>query len=715
MNDALDRWIEEKLQDTASPKKIQEPSGEKVVSSYAGNKNPAKKKKKYVKYDKNVNSYKQTKKKTGHKQGQNQGQQQGQNRNQDPAQKPFASKSQKPVSQNNQNQQNQQKQQGRKFSHSNLKARKPFQERQVLQGQGQAQAKQRTIALKPIVQRPMVQNNSKGKVRIIPLGGLDEVGKNMMVIEYENDIIIIDMGFQFPEEDMFGVDYVIPDISYLEKKKKNIKAVILTHGHLDHIGGIPYILPRLGFPKLYGTKLTMGLVQKRIEEFGIQKDTIMNVINPDDTLKIGAFKCNFFRVNHSIPDGVGVVIETPEGKIVHTGDFKFDLTPADQIPADYDKLRKLGKSDVTLMFSDSTNALKPGKTVSEKYIGETLDKIIQEATGRIIIASFSSLIGRIQQILNSAKRHKKKVFTSGRSLNDNIEIATRLGYLKIPNDLIFDIREAEKTKPSNALILTTGSQGEAVSALTRIALNNHKHVRIREGDTVVISATPIVGNERAIFTVIDNLTKLGARVIYNKIMDVHTSGHGAAEDLKEMLRYVKPKYLVPVHGQYHMRYAHKELGHEVGIRKQNAIMINNGDILELKNRQVSVAKDKAETNYILVDGKGTGDIGARVIMDRQTLAENGVVVVTLQVQGKSRKLFGGPMIETRGFIYQNEADKILIDLKNKIKEKYKVMLDKHPQPGSQNIKEYFTSVINKFTHRQLERRPLVIVTVIEVK
>jgi ribonuclease J len=681
MNDALDRWIEEKLQDTASPKKIQKPSGEKVISSNTGNKKPIKKKKKFVKYDKNVKNGKKA-------------QPQKENSQKGSFQKGKPNHAGKPQTQNKP--QNQKKSQGKNP-----------------QGQTQKINLRNQKSRKPISHNPS-NNAPKGKVRIIPLGGLDEVGKNMMLIEYENDIIIIDMGFQFPEEDMLGVDYVIPDISYLEKKKKNIRGVIFTHGHLDHIGGIPYILPKLGFPKLFGTKLTMGLVEKRIEEFGIKKDTVMNVINPDDTLKLGPFTCTFFRVNHSIPDGIGVVIDTPEGKIVHTGDFKFDPTPADQIPADYEKLRKLGKSDVTVMFSDSTNALKPGKTVSEKYIGETLDKIIKDATGRIIIASFSSLIGRIQQILHSAARHNKKVFTSGRSLTNNIEIASRLGYLKVPKDLVHDIRSAEKTKPNKALVLTTGSQGEAVSALTRISLNNHKHVKIRRGDTVVISATPIIGNERAIFTVIDNLTKLGAKVIYNKIMDVHTSGHGAADDLKEMLNYVRPKYLIPVHGQYHMRYAHKELGHQVGIREQNAIMINNGSILELKNKILTVSKDKAETNYILVDGKGTGDLGARVIMDRQTLAENGVVIVTMKVKKTSRDLIGTPMVETRGFIYQNEAEKILNDLKSKIKEKYKVMLKNHSQPGSQNIKEYFTSVINKFTHKQLERRPLVIVTVIEV-
>jgi len=553
------------------------------------------------------------------------------------------------------------------------------------------------------------------KVRIIPLGGLDEVGKNMMVIEYGRDIIVIDMGFQFPEEDMLGIDYVIPDISWLEERKQDIRAVILTHGHLDHIGGIPYMLPRLNFPKLYGTKLTMGLIQKRVEEFGIKKETVMNVIDPDETLRFGPFTCKFFRVNHSIPDGVGVVVETPEGTIVHTGDFKFDYTPADQIQADYEKIKALGKQrKVSVLFSDSTNATKEGHTISEKTIGETLDMIIKDTPGRIIIASFSSLIGRIQQILHSAKRWDRQVYVSGRSLIDNIAIAERLGYIKVPKGLIKDIRKAEKAPGRKSLILTTGSQGEAVSALTRISLGDHKHVKIKKGDTVVISATPIVGNERAIYTVIDNLTKLGARVINNKIMDVHTSGHGCREDLRMMLDMVKPRYFIPVHGQYHMRFAHKELAHEAGVKPANAIMMNNGNILELQKGRVSLSKDKVETNYILVDGLGMGNIGSRVLVERQALAENGVFVVTLKVRKNTKHLIGSPKIETRGFVYITESEEILKEIRKKIREKYTVLIRKHPKPGVQNIKDYVVSVIDKYTHKKLNRRPLIVPIVIEV-
>lgn len=553
------------------------------------------------------------------------------------------------------------------------------------------------------------------KVRIIPLGGLEEVGKNMMVIEYDGNIVIVDMGFQFPEEDMLGIDYVIPDISWLEEHRHKIRGVIITHGHLDHTGAIPYVLPKLNFPKIFATKLTAGLIEKRVEEFGIKKDTVLNIVDPDDIIRLGPFTVKYFRVNHSVPDGVGVIIETPEGTIVDTGDFKFDYTPADQVQADYDKLAELGqKNSVEVLFSDSTNAIKPGHTVSEKTIGDNLDKIIKETSGRIIIASFSSLIGRIQQILNSAKKYNRKVFLSGRSLIDNIAIAERLNYLKIPKGLIHDIRHAEKVPGKDSLILTTGSQGEAVSALTRISLKDHKHIKIKKGDTVVISATPIIGNERAINTVIDNLTMLGARVINNKIMDVHTSGHACQEDLKMMIGLVKPKYFVPVHGQYHMRYAHKELAVSMGIPEQNCIMINNGNILELKNKKLRVAKEKAETNYILVDGLGMGDSGSRVIVERQKLAENGVIVVTLKINKKTKRLIGTPSIETRGFIYLKESEEIVKEVKKKIKTKYINLLKKHPKPGEQNIKQYIASVIDKYTHKKLARRPLIVPIVVEV-
>lgn len=666
MTNKLDRWIEEKIQGSASPKKVKV-AGRKKKSAQKASKKPThggsnkrrtKAKKQYSKQRKSANNTTHTK-------------------------------------------------HTKRKSHSAHKKNNTHKKHQSSKKHNARSSRKRT---------PHKRAHKKPtKVRIIPLGGLDEVGKNMTVIEYGRDIILVDMGFQFPEEDMLGIDYVIPDISWLEERKKDIRGVILTHGHLDHIGGIPYILPRLNFPQLYGTKLTMGLIEKRVEEFGIKRDTVMNVIDPDEKLRLGPFNCSFFRVNHSIPDGVGIVINTPEGTIVHTGDFKFDYTPADQIQADYKKISALGKKkNVTVMFSDSTNAMKEGHTISEKAIGDTLDMLIKETPGRILIASFSSLIGRIQQILNSAKRWNRQVYVSGRSLINNISIAERLGYIKVPKGLIHDIYKAKKTPGKKSLILTTGSQGEALSALTRISLGQHKHVSIKPDDTVIISATPIIGNERAISTVIDNLTKKGARVINNKIMDVHTSGHGCREDLRMMIGMVKPKYFVPVHGQYHMRFAHKELAHEAGIRKSNAIMMNNGNILEMQKGKVRLSKDKVETNYILVDGLGMGNMGSRVLVERQALAENGVFVVTLKIRRKTKNLIGNPKIETRGFIYMTESDEILKEVQKKIKSKYNTLLQKHKKPGVKNIKDYVTSVIDKYTHKKLQRRPLIVPIVLEV-
>ena len=553
---------------------------------------------------------------------------------------------------------------------------------------------------------------TRASLKIIPLGGCEEVGKNMTLFEYGNDIIILDMGFQFPEEDMLGVDYVIPDTSYLEGKEKNIKGVIITHGHLDHTGGIPYLVDQLGTPPFYGTKLTMGMVKKRLEEFDLSKKPRLNTINYNDTIKLGPFKVNFFHVSHSIPAGVGVVIETPQGILVHTGDFKFDFTPADEHPVDLSKIAELSQKNVIALFSDSTNAMKPGYTVSEKYIGETLDKVIKEADGRVIIASFSSLISRIQQIVNSAVKYKKKVFVSGRSMIDNIKIATELGYLKIPQGLVQKITKKTKLDSKDALILTTGSQGEAVSALTRISLNEHSQVKIKKGDTVVFSSSPIIGNEKAIKTVMNNLCRLGAKVISNQIMDVHTSGHACQEDLKLMITLVKPKYLVPVHGELYMRIAHKEVAESLGMPSENIFLMDNGDILEIYKGRMTKAKKPLDTSYILVDGLGVGDVGSQVIMDRQTMADNGVLLVIVPINKRNRKLKGKIDVISRGFMYAAEAE-IVKEIAKISEEAYKTILKKNPKAKRGLVKKFITGKVDKFVHKKLERRPMILPIIIE--
>lgn len=568
-------------------------------------------------------------------------------------------------------------------------------------------------------------------LRIIPIGGLNEVGKNMTVYEYnatgqqkDKQIIIVDIGLQFPEEDMLGVDYVIPDPAYLEENQKYIKAILITHGHLDHIGGLPYILPKIGFPPVYATKLTRGLIEGRMEEFKLEKLARLHTIDPKDNLKFGPFTVEFFRVAHSIPDSVGIVISTDFGRVVHTGDFKFDDSPAGIQPkADIDKIQALGNRNVTVLLSDSTNALKPGHTMSEAAIGENLGKLITDAKGRVIIASFSSLIGRIQQIFEYAEKVNRKVYISGRSMKENVQLALNLGYLKVHTSLIRDIKNVSKAPDHEVLIMTTGSQGEAVSALTKIAMNDHPQVSIKKGDTVIVSSTPIIGNERAIFTVINNLNMLGAKVIHSQISAIHTSGHAYQDELKQMIRMVRPKYFAPVHGEYFMRQAHKELAIECGIPEQKCLIIQNGEILEipapatpspsLANLDVRVGKEKVEAKYILIDGLGEGTIGSQVMIERQKMSVNGILLIVLTTDKKSRKLIEEPNTLSRGFIYMHEYQEITMEISKLVGDAYRQFIKKKPDADRKEVKRYIEGVVERYTHQKLERRPLIVPLIFE--
>lgn len=553
-----------------------------------------------------------------------------------------------------------------------------------------------------------------GNLRIVPLGGLDEVGKNMMVFEYEHDILIVDMGFQFPEEDMLGVDYVIPDIAYLANKTDKIRGILITHGHLDHIGAIPYLLPKLGFPPIFASKLTMGLVQKRLEEFNLSHKARLHSVDPSKTMRLGHFQIDWFRVNHSIPDGLGIILKTPAGTIVHTGDFKFDYTPVFQQPADYAKIASLSSQNVIALFSDSTNALKPGFTMSEKKIGETLNDIIGQAKGRIIIAAFSSLIGRIQQILNSAMFYGRKVFISGRSMADNISIAQQLSFLKAPSGLMHPINKIGKTKDEHVLILTTGAQGEAMSALTRMAIGDHAQVTIRRDDTVVLSSSPIPGNERAIYTVINNLVRLGAKVIFNQVMDVHTSGHAQREDLKLMINLIKPKYLVPIHGELLMRQAHAEIGRELGMPEKNTIILENGQIMEISHGEARKTGESVSANYIMIDGKGVGDVGAQIIMDRQIMSENGVLIALFTIDATTKKLLRDPEVISRGFIYMKVSQEIIDEIIKVAKKAYEESCVNMPNARRGELKAYIRGCLDRFSHKKIERRPLVLPIIVEI-
>ena len=559
-------------------------------------------------------------------------------------------------------------------------------------------------------------------LRIVPIGGLDEVGKNMTAYEYnptgqqqDKEIIVVDMGFQFPEDDMLGVDYVIPDAAYLEENRKYIKAIVITHGHLDHIGGIPYILPNINFPPIYATRLTQELIHKRLDEFKLTKQARVHTIDPTKPLKLGQFFIEFFRVAHSIPDAVGVSIGTREGKVVYTGDFKFDENPAGlQAKQDVEKMKQLGRQNVLALLSDSTNALKPGHTMSESEIGPNIEKYIAEAKGRVIIASFSSLIGRIQQIFEYAEKYNRKIYISGRSIKDNIDIGLKLGLIKLKPSQIHDIKKLKKSDDDNVLTLTTGAQGESMSALTRMARKDHPHVRIKQGDTVIISSSPIVGNERAIFSVVNNLCLIGANVIHSQISAIHTSGHAYQEELVRMMKLIRPKYFIPVHGEYFMRQAHKELAIRNGIPADKCLLTRNGGVIEFNNKQARISKEKVQANYILIDGLGQGDMGSRVMSERQSLAQNGVLMVILTLDKKTKRLKEEPNILSRGFMYMHEYEEITKELAALVGSNYRTFISKKSQNiDRKEIKSYVRGVAQRYVHQKLERRPLIVPIIFE--
>ena len=547
-------------------------------------------------------------------------------------------------------------------------------------------------------------------VQIIPLGGVGEVGKNMTVIRYNHQMIVVDAGLTMPEDEMLGIDTVIPDISFLKENKHQLMGIVLTHGHEDHIGALPYILDELNVPT-YGTRLTIGLVKRKLEEKRFTRKAKLHIISPRGEFKLGPFKIEFIKVSHSIPDAVALAINTPVGVIVHTGDFKIDLTPIDKQVTDFYKFASLGEKGVLALMSDSTNAEKKGYTKSEKIVGKNIESIFQETKGRIIIASFASNVHRLQQIIDAAKICKRKVAVMGRSMINMVEVSQQLGYLKIPKGLLMDINEVLRLPKERICIISTGSQGEPMSALSRIAAKGHRKIEIINDDTVIISAMAIPGNEKYVSKLIDHLLKLGANVIYGKAVDIHVSGHASEEDLKLILTLVKPKFFIPIHGEYRMQMAHRGIALNIGLKKENIFVPENGNVIALSKQKGGIVK-RVHAGSVLVDGLGVGDVSNIVLRDRKILSENGIIIVVISMD-KKYQVVTGPDIISRGFVYVKQSEELLDEIKEK---SYQIIehLKKEKVKDWLTIKIRIRNGLDSFIYGKIKRNPMVIPMIIEI-
>lgn len=552
---------------------------------------------------------------------------------------------------------------------------------------------------------------NENKLMLIPLGGLGEIGKNMMALRYNNEIMVIDAGLMFPEDEMLGIDIVIPDFSYLIENKDMIKGVILTHGHEDHIGALPYVLKDMDVP-VYGTKLTLALLKVKLKENNISAKNLIT-IRPRDTVKLGnAFNIKVLKVSHSIPDAIGMAIHTPIGIVLHTGDFKFDQTPVDGIVTDFSKLAEYGQKGVLVLLSDSTNVERPGFTPSEKLVGQTFEETFRLAKERIIVATFASNVHRIQQVINAAYKYNRKVAVLGRSMVNVVSIAQEVGYLNVPENTLIEIDELVNYPRNRVAIITTGSQGEPMSALTRMAMSDHRRVEIVPGDTVVISATPIPGNEKLVGKIINQLYRQGAEVIYESTSGIHVSGHASQEELKMMINLVKPKFFVPVHGEYRHLVKHAKLAQQMGIPSENIFVAENGQVLEFTNTNGSIG-NKVTSGRILIDGLGVGDVGNIVLRDRRQLSQEGILIVVLTINKEANLLIAGPDIVSRGFVYVREAEELIEESKDIVKQVVEKCFDKKICDWS-TIKSQVREALGKYLYERTGRRPMIMPIIMEL-
>ena len=542
------------------------------------------------------------------------------------------------------------------------------------------------------------------KLKVIPLGGLGQIGKNMLVLEYDGHLLIIDAGLMFPENEMLGIDIVIPDMSYVLERKEQVLGIIVTHGHEDHIGALPYLLSQLKAP-VYATRLTQGLIEVKLRENHIN-DVERHVIAPGDLLPLGPFRTEFFHVNHSIPDGVGLAVETDVGLIMHSGDFKLDSTPVDGQPTDFAKLADLGRRGVLLLLSDSTNAETPGYTPSERTIARIFEDIFAHADGRVIVATFASNLSRIQQVITTAHKYGRYVAVAGRSMSNNVRMAMDLGYLEVPDNCLLNIDDIQHLPQKQVAIVCTGSQGEPTSALVRMARNEFQPISLLPGDSVIVSATPIPGNEELINRTLNNLFRLGADVFYDELLDVHVSGHASQEELKLMLNMVQPKFFVPIHGEYRHLVLHARLAEEVGIPRQNIFVMESGQMLELDAHSAQIV-GKVSSEFVLVDGLGVGDIGQVVLEDRRLLSRNGFLVVTLVMERGTGHVLSGPEIISRGFVHVSESEALL--------DKAKAEVLKAVKGGGSRpvLNARIKEALIRFVYSETRRRPLILPVVME--